>query len=52
MRRRKQHDLVPSNPLSKALMYVCALVDALKVFLGDPEVPINTNHFERALRPI
>ncbi len=25
---------------------------ALEVFLGDPDVPIDTNHLERALRPI
>jgi hypothetical protein len=25
---------------------------ALQVFLSDPEVPIDTNHLERGLRPI
>jgi hypothetical protein len=29
-----------------------ARVDSLKVFLSDPDVPIDTNHLERALRPI
>ncbi len=48
----QRHDLIPSNPLSKALKYAMARTDALKVYLGDPEVPIDTNHLERALRPI
>ena len=29
-----------------------ARTDRLKVFLSDPDVPIDTNHLERALRPI
>ena len=48
----QRHDLLPSNPLSKALKYAMARVDSLKVFLSDPDVPIDTNHLERALRPI
>ncbi len=48
----QRHDLLPSNPLSKALKYAMARVDSLKVFLSDPHVPIDTNHLERALRPI
>lgn len=48
----QRHDLLPSNPLSKALKYAMARSDKLKVFLSDPEVPIDTNHLERALRPI
>ncbi len=51
-RQCQRHDLLPSNPLSKALKYAMARVDSLKVFLGDPDVPIDTNHLERALRPI
>lgn len=45
-------DLDPSNPLSKALKYVLERQAGLMVFLQDPEVPIDTNHLERALRPI
>lgn len=45
-------DLTPSNPLSKALKYALGRVESLEVFLGDPDVPIDTNHLERALRPI
>jgi transposase len=44
--------LLPSNRLSKALKYAMARVDSLKVFLSDPVVPIDTNHLERAPRPI
>ena len=48
----RRHDLLPSHPLSKALKYAVARTDSLKVFLSDPQVPIDTNHLERALRPI
>jgi len=45
-------DLTPSNPLAKALTYVRHHQEQLKVFLGDPDIPIDTNHLERALRII
>jgi transposase len=45
-------DLVPSNPLAKALAYARERRTRLQVFLSDPDVPIDTNHLERALRPI
>lgn|SRR5512147_310068 len=45
-------DLLPSNPLSKALHYARERRTPLQVFLSDPEVPIDTNHLERALRSI
>lgn len=44
--------LLPSNPLTKALIYAHKRRGALEVFLTDPDVPIDTNHIERALRPI
>ena len=44
--------LLPSNPLTKALHYALERREALSVYLDDPEVPIDTNHLERALRPI
>jgi transposase len=44
--------LLPSSPLTKALIYAHKRRAALEVFLADPEVPIDTNHLERALRPI
>ena len=45
-------DLAPSNPLSKALKYAMNRRAALEVFLREPEVQVDTNHLERALRPI
>lgn len=45
-------DLEPSHPLAKALAYAQTRKAELEVFLGDPEVPLDTNHLERALRPI
>jgi transposase len=45
-------DLARSSPLLKALGYVNGRHSALQVFLSDPDVPIDTNHLERALRPI
>jgi len=51
-RQCQRYDLLPSNPLSKALRYAMARTNSLRVFLSDPDVPIDTNHLERALRPI
>ncbi len=45
-------ELLPSNPLAKALQYARSRQASLQVFLGDPAVPIDTNHLERGLRPI
>jgi len=45
-------DLLPSSPLAKALKYAMARQASLQVFLCDPDVPIDTNHLERGLRPI
>lgn len=50
--QRQRVDLLPSNPLSKALQYVTERADKLKIFLSNPNVPIDTNHLERALRVI
>ena len=45
-------DLVPSEPLSKALTYARNREQALRLYLTDPDIPIDTNHVERALRVI
>lgn len=50
--QRQRMDLAQSSPLLKALGYAARRQAALEVFLGDPDVPIDTNHLERALRPI
>lgn len=46
------HELLPSSPLTKALAYAREREAGLKVYLEDPGVAIDTNHLERALRPI
>ena len=51
-RQFEKQGLLPSNPLTKALAYARTRRAGLEVFLSDPDVPIDTNHLERALRPI
>ncbi len=51
-KQRKDRALLPSNRLTKALNYVHKRKDALKIFLTDPDVPMDTNELERSLRPI
>lgn len=46
------HGLLPSNPLLGALAYARERREGLMVYLDDPDVPIDTNHLERALRVI
>ena len=43
-------DLVPSSPLSKALKYARSREAQLRLYLADPELPLDTNHLERILR--
>jgi transposase len=50
--QRQRLDLVNSNPLAKALTYVTEREHQLRVFLSDPDVQVDTNHLERALRVI
>ena len=45
-------DLTPKHPLSQALNYMRTRETALRVFLEDPDVPMDTNHLEREIRPI
>ena len=45
-------DLVNSNPLAKALTYVENHRAQMSVYLSEPDVPMDTNHLERNLRPI
>jgi transposase len=44
--------LLPTNPFGHAAEYALKREAALKVFLADPDVPIDTNHLEREIRPI
>ena len=50
--RFAQHGLAPATPFTKALKYIRDRRVELQVFLDDPDVPIDTNHLERALRVI
>jgi len=47
-----EHALLPTNPFTKAAHYALERQAGLEVFLTDPDVPLDTNHLERALRPI
>ena len=44
--------LLPSNPFTQAANYALDREQALRVFLEYPNVPIDTNHLEREIRPI
>ena len=48
----QRQDLTPKHVLRKALNYVLAREIELRVFLEDPQVPMDTNHLEREIRPI
>ncbi len=48
----EQRVLLPSNPFTGAAEYVLAREKQLRVFLEYPDVPIDTNHLEREIRPI
>ena len=50
--QRQRTDLTPKNQLTKALNYVNERQVELKVFLSNPDVAMDTNHLERALRVI
>ncbi len=50
--QQKEKTLLPSNPLTEALGYVSKREDALRLFLTDPSIPIDTSEIERALRVI
>jgi hypothetical protein len=44
--------LIPSNPFTDAASYAFKRKKDLEVFLANPDVPMDTNHLERALRVI
>jgi hypothetical protein len=50
--QRQRLDLLPKHPLTKALTYAHNRFDQMKVYLTHPQVAIDTNHLERALRVI
>lgn len=51
-RQFERQGFTPSNPFIQALNYVRERRVNLEVFLTDPDVPVDTNHIERALRVI
>jgi hypothetical protein len=50
--RLDERTLLPSSPFNQAAHYVLERKEALRVFLEDPAVPMDTNHLEREIRPI
>ena len=50
--RMEKDVLLPSNPFTKAASYALAREPGLRVFLEYPNVPLDTNHLERAIRPV
>ena len=48
----EQQGFLPSSPFTGALAYLRERRAGLEVYLDDPDVPIDTNHLERALRVI
>jgi len=44
--------LLPSNPFTAAAGYALDREASLRVFLEYPDVPLDTNHLERQIRPI
>lgn len=50
--QQQRTDLTPKNQLTKALNYVNERQVEMKVFLANPNVAMDTNHLERALRVI
>jgi len=51
-RHLQDHGLRPTTLFTKALNYVRERRPGLELFLTDPDVPLDTNHLERALRAI
>ena len=43
---------LPQSPLGKAIAYLGKHFDGLRVFLSDPDVPLDNNRRERALRGV
>lgn len=48
----QRQGFTPTNPFIQALNYVRERRVGLELFLTDPDVPIDTNHLERALRVV
>jgi transposase len=44
--------LLPTNPFGQAARYALEREAGLKVFLANPDVPLDTNQLEREIRPV
>ena len=44
--------MLPSSPFTRAASYALEREAALRVFLKDEKVPLDTNHLERQIRPV
>lgn len=51
-KERSRVSLLPKNSYTKAVQYAAAREASLRVFLSNPEVPIDNNHTERQIRPL
>jgi hypothetical protein len=49
---RGKYCLLPSSPFTKAISYCLERESGLRVFLANPDLPVDTNHVERQIRPI
>lgn len=47
-----ERSLLPQDPFTQAVSYALQRKESLSVFLTYPDVPLDTNHLERALRVI
>lgn len=50
--QRRRPGLLPTDPWMQGLKYALKREHQLRVFLEDPDVPMDTNHLEREIRPI
>jgi transposase len=44
--------ILPTNPFGQAARYALEREAGLRVFLANPDVPLDTNHLEREIRPV
>ena len=49
---RRDVDYFPTHPIIKAVKYALKRQSGLRLFLEDPDLPLDTNHIERQIRPI
>ncbi|MFT6271025.1 MAG: hypothetical protein ACJAVV_003865 [Alphaproteobacteria bacterium] len=50
--QRQRPEILPKSKMGKALYYAHNRQTKLKIYLTQPDVPVDTNHLERALRVV